>query len=43
MMQTAVSHFRSLRREGMPYGDALRSAAFRYGVLALDLERAVSA
>lgn len=43
MMQNAVQNFLALRREGMPYGDALRSSAFRFGVLAIDLERAVSA
>lgn len=42
MMQTAVSHFFTLRSEGLPYFDALRSAAFRFGVLAIDLERAVA-
>jgi hypothetical protein len=43
MMQQAVQHFHTLRSEGMMYGDALRSSAFRFGVLWLDLERAVSA
>lgn len=42
MMQQAVRHFFTLRAEGLPYFDALRSAAFRYGVLVIDLERATS-
>jgi hypothetical protein len=43
MMQSAVQHFHNLRAEGMPYMDALRSTAFRFGVLWFDLEKAVSA
>lgn len=43
MLQTAVQHFYTLRAEGMPYMDALRSTAFRFGVLWIDLEREVSA
>lgn len=41
-MNEAVKHFLALRAEGMAYGDALRSAAFRFGVLWMDLEKAVA-
>lgn len=42
MLNTAITHFRNLLDQGMPYKDALRSTAFRFGVSAAELEQGSS-